>query len=82
MENITKPGLGQISNLLVALRNNDMVAKNYDMESEEAYSRISKITMKQYKYFYALIFNGRTGKLFDLLNSLGFKPKFKEPQFM
>ena len=68
------PSLGQISFLADIIQRNENLQKHFNLEN--AFEKLEKIkSIKQLKYFHALILNKRYFKLNELMLQFGFEPK-------
>jgi hypothetical protein len=62
----------KIDNLIHVLRQ-DPQLQHYEYGWDEWHTILSKITIKQYKYIYAMLFNHKYDKLKDVINTLSFQ---------
>lgn len=74
--NLEKPSLNQLSSLMDMLKKDETLNNHWQLENkDEVWQKLEKLSLKQYRYFLALIFNQRRIKLNALLEQLGLKRK-------
>ena len=68
----TQPNITQISSLRDIIQEDETL--NMRIHTDNAFSLLKDISLKQYKYILFLKFGGKNMKLINLLVSIGFKP--------
>lgn len=70
------PSLNQLYSLTESLLNDDAIQKHFKLDGlDEVKAKLENISLKEYKYILALIFDKRRTKLNLKLTQLNFKPR-------
>ena len=75
----TKPGINQVSTLRDLIESDIDLKQKFDFKNEEtmekAWEILEDITLKQYKFFLALLYNREGYKLIPILKKKGLQTK-------